>query len=118
MSVQIEELRAALKEGLEAHREAYERSMLESWDVDVPESREAVSEAYSAEYSKRCEGYSPGDGLPYWRELSSEDYEAVDYNEGWEYGFGAAQQIVEDIAAGRMPEAVRKAVDAGAWSES
>jgi hypothetical protein len=65
---------------LTIHRLAFWESMLLSWDIEIPESVEAREKAYDDEYQKRCESTRYND-------ISSEDYEAIDYNEGWENGF-------------------------------
>jgi hypothetical protein len=82
--------------------------MLEAWvdedELEIPEDREGVSKLYAELYQRKCEGDYGTELTDRLRPLSSEDYEAIDYNEGWEYGYGAAAEIVYRAVAGQDVE--------------
>jgi hypothetical protein len=96
----LQELQAKLREALGARCEEHERNMLESWlpeDVELPEDREELSKLFREIYSRKIEGDYDTPYMERLSDVSGEDYEAMDYQEGWEYGFGAAQEILSEM---------------------
>jgi hypothetical protein len=125
----LSELQAKLREALGKRDEEHERNMLSSWldeDVELPENREELHKLYRKIYTRKVEGDHDTPFMERLSEMSSEDYEALDYHEGWGYGFGAAQQIVTEMISESYAEqetypgeaAAKEAVRQGVWEEA
>jgi hypothetical protein len=94
-------LEALLAAG-QAHRTHFMRSMLQGWEIidwdDDRHSYEELTKLFHDEYSKRCEGPS---NWPDWNPgMTSEDYESLDHDGGWDEGFAAAIEVVRKLAEG------------------
>lgn len=100
----VEQAIAAVEERLAKGTEDFHRTCLEVW-LDEADwlkvsdgSRQQLAEAYQERYSAMCEG-------PTWNHdddsfipaLSSDDYESLDQQEGWEAGITDALTVLRKL---------------------